>query len=358
MKASDFSNTPKHASYDAIVVGSGPNGLAAAIKIAQSGASVLVIEAKDSPGGGMRTKELTLPGFEHDVCSAIHPMAIASPFFKTLPLAEHGLVWSQPDFPVVQPMANGEAVVHEREVERTAARLGKDRQAYIDLFEPFVKQADQLYEALLGPPTFPPKNLRATMAFGMHALKSAKSLAEAKFQTPEARALFAGHAAHSVQPLDSTATAAFGIMLGVSAHKVGWPVARGGSDNITRALVSIFRDLGGEVVCRRRIDTIEELPRSQAYLFDVAPVALARICRTRLPQAYVDSLKKYRHGPGVFKVDWALSEPIPWTNPGLRAHRLRSRRRNVGRGRRSGATGLARSSSAEAVPYFGSTDFI
>ena len=299
--------------YDAVVVGSGPNGLAAAIELARTGASVLVVEARDTPGGGMRSAELTLPGFVHDVCAAIHPMGIASPFFQSLPLSDHGLSWVHPQFPVVQPMDGGRAAVHERSVEKTAERLGDDRQAYLRLFAGLTENAPKLYASLLGPLGFP-KHPLAMLQFGRHALKSAKNLAFRAFQTAEARALFAGHAAHSIQPLENAATAAVGLMLGVSAHGVGWPVARGGSQKIADALVGVFREFGGELACGTPVDAIEDLPNARAYLFDVSAPALARICRSRLPHGYRRTLQTYRYGPGVFKVDWALSEPIPWAN--------------------------------------------
>ncbi len=300
-------------SYDAVVVGSGPNGLAAAIELAGNGAAVLVVEAKETPGGGMRSAQLTLPGYVHDVCAAIHPMGIASPFLRSLPLGEHGLSWVQPEFPVVQPMDDGRAAVHERCVEKTADRLGEDRAAYVRLFARLTKNAPKLYASLLGPLGLP-KHPGAMLQFGRHALKSAQNLAFRAFRTAEARALFAGHAAHSIQPLENAATAAVGLMLGVSAHSVGWPVARGGSQSIADALVAMLCDLGGELACETRVQAVEDLPDAQVYLFDVSAPALARICRSRLPQGYRNALQAYRYGPGVFKVDWALSDPIPWTN--------------------------------------------
>lgn len=313
MKPEDFSNSPKHSSYDAVVVGSGPNGLAAAISLAQNGAKVLVVEGKSTPGGGLRTKELTIPGFRHDVCAAIHPMGIASPFLKLLDLEAHGLFWNQPNYPVVQPMDEGRAVVHERSVSETAARLGKDEKAYLRLFEGLTNDASKLYASLLGPLTFPRHPL-AMLKFGRHALKSAKQLVDQYFTTPEARALFSGHAAHSVQALESVATAAVGLMLGVSAHRVGWPVARGGTESIARALISILRELDGELICDAPVSSFDALPKASVYLFDTSPRALASICQSQLPLGYRNQLGNYRHGPGVFKVDWALKEPIPWTN--------------------------------------------
>ena len=309
---SDFPNSPKSSSYDAIVVGSGPNGLAAAIELARKGASVLVIEAKKTPGGGMRTEELTLPGFAHDVCSSVHPMANASPFFQSLDLEKHGLAWKHPEFPVAHPFDGGRAITGARSVKDTAAGLGEDEKGYSELFQPLVDEAAKLNEALLGPFTFP-KYPGLLARFGTNAIRSAVSLANARFKTPEARALFAGHAAHSVQPLENTATAAFGLMLAIASHQVGWPVAAGGSRSIAAALVSELEKLGGEVNCGHCVGTIEELPKAKVYLFDTSPAALASICRTRLPDRYIKKLKAFRHGPAVFKVDWALSDPIPWT---------------------------------------------
>ncbi|MEM1296531.1 MAG: NAD(P)/FAD-dependent oxidoreductase [Verrucomicrobiota bacterium] len=317
MNPEDFSNSPKHSSYDAVVVGSGPNGLAAAIFLAQNGAKVLVIEAKSTPGGGLRCAEFTLPGFTHDVCAAIHPMGIASPFLKLLDLEGHGLFWTQPTFPVVQPLDDGRAVVHERSVAATAARLGADERAYRNLFDRLTEDSAKLYASLLGPLTLP-RHPFAMLNFGRHALKSAKQLADQAFQTTEAKALFSGHAAHSVQALESTATAAVGLMLGVSAHSVGWPVARGGTQSIARALISIFRELDGEIICDAPITSFNSLPTANAYLFDTSPKALASICQSQLPSRYREKLKSYRYGPGVFKVDWALSESIPWTNEAAR----------------------------------------
>lgn len=314
MNASDFSDSPRAAGYDAVVVGSGPNGLAAAIKIAQSGASVLVIEGRDTPGGGMRSAEVTLPGFTHDVCSAIHPMAVASPFFKTLPLAEHGLEWVHPDFPAAQPIDGGRAVIHERGIEATANRLGaRDGRAYRRIFQPLVECAPQLYQQLLGPLGIP-RHPFAMARLGLHALRSARGFAHGKFETEEARALFAGHAAHSIQPLENVATAAIGLMLGITAHDVGWPIAKGGSGKIGEALITIFQGLGGEIVCRRPIARFDELPKAKVYLFDTSPGAMSEICGDRLPMRYRKELGRYRFGPGVFKVDWALRAPIPWRN--------------------------------------------
>jgi phytoene dehydrogenase-like protein len=300
--------------WDAVVIGSGPNGLAAAITLAREGLSVRVLEGKSTWGGGTRTLGFTLPGFRHDVCSAIHPMGIASPFFQSVDLESHGLRWLHPEFPLVQPLDGGRAIVHERSVELTAARLGRDEASYCRIFDPLTQGSRKLYADLLGPLSLP-RHPFAAASFGRRALLSAKHLAESSFRTPEARALIAGHAAHSVLPLEAPGTAAFALMLGVSAHAVGWPVAEGGSQAIADALVGLLRSLGGDVICDHPVQRFEDLPSARVYLFDTAPSRLAEICGERLPSGYRAALQRFRHGPGAFKVDWALSNPIPWTHP-------------------------------------------
>ncbi len=316
MSPSDFSNSPAQSSYDAVVIGSGPNGFAAAITLAREGAKVLVVEAKGTPGGGMRTAELTQPGFRHDICAAIHPMGIASPFFQSLDLPQAGLEWLHPEFPVVQPLDHGEAVVHQRSVEDTAASLGPDERAYRRLLSPLVDHSAKLYASLLGPLSVP-KHPIAMLHFGKHALKSAETLV-GRFSSPEAKALISGHAAHSVQPLDHTATAAVGLMLAVSAHSVGWPVAKGGTASITAALAKILNKLGGEIICGFSVASIDELPSTKAYLFDTSVPDFGSICEDQLPIRYLKALNQYRYGPGLFKMDWALREPIPWINAAAR----------------------------------------
>jgi phytoene dehydrogenase-like protein len=300
--------------YDAIVVGSGPNGLAAAITVARAGRSVLVLEAQPTLGGGARSAELTLPGYVHDLCSAIHPMAVASPFFRTLPLAEHGLDWIEPPAALAHPLDDGSAALLERSFDSTIATLGPDALAYRRLFEPLVEHAEALFADALGPLRVP-KHPLLLMKFGLKAIRSAKGLINAWLQGPRARALFAGIAAHAIMPLEHFLTSAIGLMLGVAGHYVGWPLPRGGTQRITDALVSYLRSLGGEVIAGWRVQSLGELPSSRVVIFDTAPRNLARICGDRLPRRYRAKLEKFRHGPAAFKLDLALDGPIPWKNP-------------------------------------------
>ena len=303
----------RHFEFDAVVIGSGPNGLAAAIAIAREGGSVLVLESRDSPGGGTRTAELTLPGFHHDVCSAVHPTAMASPFFNSLRLADHGLEFIHPEIPLAHPLDGGRCAVMHQLFERTAAGLGEDEDAYLKVFRSLVAKADPLFDQLLAPPLRLPKTPFAMAGFGMKAMRSASGLATSYFKSDAARALFAGNAAHSIMPLRAPFTAAIGLVIMLSCHRYGWPVARGGSGQITAALCSLLRSLGGKIECGRRVETIEHLPKAKAYLFDTSPSALADIAAPRLPGRFIQSLRKFRHGPGIFKIDYALSDPIPWT---------------------------------------------
>lgn len=305
--------------YDAVVIGSGPNGLGAAITLAQAGWRVLVVESHDSPGGGMRSAELTLPGFIHDTCSAIHPMALASPLFQSLPLAEHGLEWIHPDVLVAHPLDGGHAAAMLHSFQATAVGLGVDAAAYRRLFGPLIGDAEILFREMLGPLQIPPRHPVALTRFGLRALPSALAAARRYFADEPARALFAGNAAHSVMPLDRPlATSAIGIMLMLAGHVHGWPFPRGGAGKITDALVACLKAHGGEIVCGWRVATLDELPVARAYLFDTAPSALASIAGERLPAAYRRRLVRYRHGPGIFKIDYALSAPVPWTNESCR----------------------------------------
>jgi phytoene dehydrogenase-like protein len=299
------------ANYDAVVVGAGPNGLAAAITLAQAGRHVLVVEARDTIGGGTRTAELTLPGFHHDICSAIHPLGIMSPFFRSLPLADYGLEWIIPPVSVAHPLDGGRAVGVVQSVEETAAGLGRDGKAYRRLIGPLAHNWQDAVHDLMGPLRIPRRPwiyVRNSLAF----LAPAAWVARSVFRTEEARALFMGMAGHSMLPLTHPATGAFGMLLSMSAHAVGWPVPRGGSQAIGDALAAHLRSLGGEIQCGWEVKSIDELPAARSYLFDTAPKGLLQIAGDRMPAGYRAQLEGFRYNQGVFKVDWALAEPVPW----------------------------------------------
>ena len=298
-------------SYDAIVVGAGPNGLAAAIELVRAGRSVLLLEAEEAVGGGARSGELTLPGFVHDICSAIHPLGAGSPFFHALPLVEHGLTWIYPPVQVAHPLGDGTAALLERSVASTGQTLGPDAAAYRQLMDPLVDDWDQLATDLLAPPRLPRHPL-ALVRFGLSAVRPASSLARRRFAGPQARALFAGLAAHSFMPLHRLPTAAFGLVLGVLGHAVGWPRPRGGSQRIADALASYFQSIGGEIMTGAPVQSIDELPPARANLFDLTTRQVLRLAGHCLPFRYRFQLERYRYGPGAFKVDWALDGPIPW----------------------------------------------
>lgn len=297
-------------SLDAIVIGSGPNGLAAAIVLAQAGRSVRVYEAEPNTGGGLHSAELTLPGFTHDVCATVHALTLASPFLKTLPLAEHGVQFAHPEAPFAHPLDDGTAVIAERSVEATAELLDRDRDAYRKLFAPFVRASERLMDAILRPIGFHDPLLLAT--FGMKAIRSASSLAHSEFSSERTRALFAGAAAHSMLPLSTLSTAGFAMGLITSAHSVGWPVVRGGSQRLADALAFHLQKLGGEVATNARIESLSELPPARAVLCDVTPRQFLKIAGHQLPTSYRKRLGRFRYGPGVFKLDFALREPVPW----------------------------------------------
>jgi phytoene dehydrogenase-like protein len=304
---------PEHTS-DAVVVGSGPNGLAGAIVLAQAGRAVTVLEGAETIGGGCRSEELTLPGFVHDSCSTVHALALASPFLSSLPLAQHGLELVQPAAPLAHPLDDGSAVMLERSVEETARGLDLDAQAYRRLFDPLVGSSGNLMREILGP-LRPPRHPLLMARFGSSALRSASGLARSRFEGKRARALLAGCAAHSMLSLRSPATAAFGIVLALSAHRVGWPVARGGSQRLADALASELRSLGGRIEVGHWVESLDELPDAGTALLDVTPHQLLRLAGPRLPGGYAKRLGRYRYGPGVFKLDWALDGPIPWSAP-------------------------------------------
>ena len=301
-------------SGEAVVVGSGPNGLAAAIVLARAGSAVTVLEGSETVGGGCRSEELTLPGFVHDTCSTVHALALVSPFLKSLSLAEQGLELVHPDVPLAHPLDDGTAVVMERSVEETAKGLGQDARAYRRLFGPLVRDSDALVGEILGP-LRPPKHPLVMARFAPSALRSAIGLARARFDGPRARALLTGCCAHSMLSLRAPASAAFGIVLALSAHSVGWPVARGGSQQLADALAAELSSLGGRVETARWVESLDELAGTAATLVDVTPRQLLRLAGPRLPDRYASSLRRYRYGPGVFKLDWALDGPIPWTAP-------------------------------------------
>lgn len=300
---------------DAIVVGAGPNGLAAAITLARAGRSVRIYEAAPVIGGGMRSAELTLPGFTHDVCATVHALARVSPLLRTLPLADHGLELIQPAAPFAHPLDDGSAVVVQQSLDAIGDALSAgDARRYRALLAPFVEHVEPLMDALLGPLSFDHPALMTR--FGRHAIQSAEGLARRAFADERTRAMFAGVAAHSMVPLDRLATSGYGLTLLIAAHSVGWPIARGGSQQLANALASCLRSLGGEIITGELVESLDALPRARAVLCDVTPRQLIRLAGERLPPAYRDRLSRFRYGPGVFKMDWALSSPVPWRDAG------------------------------------------
>jgi phytoene dehydrogenase-like protein len=296
---------------DAIVIGSGPNGLAAAITLARAGKSVLLREGAETIGGSARTAALTLPGFLHDVCSTVHALARVSPFMRSLPLADAGLQLVDPPAAFAHPLDDGTAAVAERSLDATADGLGVDAAGYRSLMGPLVEAWDKLAPQLLAPPGWPRHPLLMAK-FGVRGLPSARWVADHYFTTPKAKALFAGAAAHAILPLDWLATSAFGLVLTAAAHTAGWPVARGGSQQLVNALAKIFLDAGGEIVTSSPVGSLDELPPSRVLLCDISPRQLLQIAGTRLSESRRAKLARYRYGPGTFKLDWALSDPIPW----------------------------------------------
>lgn len=346
-------------STEAIVVGAGPNGLAAAIRLARAGLSVLVLEARKEPGGGATTAELTLPGFLHDICSSVFPLGAGSPFFRTLPLGDYGLEWVQPTTPLAHPLGEADAAALERDsgggggntvtlerdpgataalerdsdgatalerdpggaaaaLERdpgaTARALGPDGDAWLDLFRPFTDRGDELLRDVLAPLHWP-SHPRLMARFGLQAVRSAAGLARARFKGPRARALLAGCAAHSSAPLNQATTAAIGLLLAGSGHAYGWPFARGGARAVTAALAGYVKALGGRIECSAPVHSLAELPPARVVMLDLVPRGVLRVAGERLPGRYRRALERYRYGPGIFKIDWALDAPIPWTAP-------------------------------------------
>jgi phytoene dehydrogenase-like protein len=297
--------------YDAIVVGSGPNGLAAAITMQRAGLSVLLIEGKETIGGGMRTQELTLPGFKHDVCSAIHPMAMASPFFADLPLDKYGLTFIQAPLAAAHHFDDGSAAFLSGSMEETASALGQDKDTYLNLIRPVVNNWKEIAADTMGPLGIPSQPLLLAQ-FGLNAVRSADAIA-AKFITKEAKGLWAGMSAHAIQPLSNLTSAAIGLVLSAVGHKYGWPIPKGGSQSIANALAAYFVDLGGKVETGRMVKSVKELPSHKVVLFDLTPKQLLQIAGDELSAFYKWQLSRYKQGMGVFKVDWALNGPVPFT---------------------------------------------
>ncbi len=302
--------------YDAVIVGSGPNGLAAAILLQQNGLSVLLLEGKEEIGGGLRCAEFTLPGFLHDICSAVHPLAAASHFFKQLPLSTYGLEYIYPEINTAHPFDNGTAAILKGSVINTAALLGEDEQAYLKLIQPVVNDWPLIAPDVLGPLNFP-KYPVAMARFALPALTAVTHLNK-RFKTIEARGLFAGMAAHSIQPLSNLTTSAVALVLMASGHLTGWPIPKGGSNQIAMALASYFVAIGGKVETNAYITSLQQLPSAHAFLFDVTPRQLLKIAGHKFSSLYKWQLERYRYGMGVFKIDWALNSPIPFTAAGCK----------------------------------------
>ncbi|PZR79497.1 MAG: FAD-dependent oxidoreductase, partial [Chthoniobacterales bacterium] len=301
--------------HDAVVVGSGPNGLAAAITLAHAGCNVLVLEANETIGGGARSAELTLPGFLHDVCSAVHPLAVASPFFNSLPLSRFGLEWIQPKIPLAHPLDNGDVACLYRDLNQTAESLADDGDSYRRLMQPLLRHWPVLTPEILQPMLHFPRHPIAMARFGTRALLPATVLTRTRFQQPAARALFAGMAAHSFLPLESAASSAIGLVLGLAGHGAGWPIPRGGSQSIANSLAEYFRKLGGTIETGRACNSLADLPKSRALLLDVTVWQFLALAGDRLRASYRRKLARFCHAPGIFKIDYALDSPIPWRNP-------------------------------------------
>jgi phytoene dehydrogenase-like protein len=300
--------------YDSIVIGAGPNGLSAAIALAKVGMSVLLVESAETIGGGCRSAALTLPGFTHDICSSIHPLAIGSPFFRTLPLNKYGLNWVHPNAPFAHPFDDGTAVLVKRSIEETAYQLKEDDKRYTELMNSLNANWDHVCAVLLKPLDLI-KHPLALTKFGIRAIMSADFLARTSFRGQLARGTFAGVAAHSALPLTNFASASIGLSLNLAAHSVGWPMPEGGAQKLADALADYFKDLGGEIITDCPVKSLGELPLSKLILCDVTPKQLLNIAGSRLSNLYKSKLSRYRYGAGSFKVDWALDKPIPWNAP-------------------------------------------
>lgn len=299
--------------YDAVVVGAGPNGLAAAVLLARHALDVLVVEAGEEPGGAVRSEALTRPGFIHDTCSAVHPLAAGSPFLTTLPLEEHGLEWIHPPVPLAHPLDGDQCATLRRSLDETASALGPDSGAWRSLLGGPARRWDSFAADVLGPLLRWPSHPARMARFATHALRSASGLLRARFETEEARVLLGGCAAHSFLPLERSPSAAVGLVLAAAAHAVGWPIPRGGSRRLAAALADHLRSLGGEIRTGWTVRSLEELPPSRAVLLDLTPRQVVAVAETHLPERYLRRLRRYRYGPAAFKIDWALDGPVPWS---------------------------------------------
>lgn len=298
-------------SYDAVIVGAGPNGLSAGIELARQGLSVCVLEAKETIGGGARTAEITEPGFLHDICSAIHPVGVVSPFFKSMELERWGVEWVYPEVALAHPFDDGDAALLYQSLDKTGDTLGEDKRAYEELMRPFVERAGDFFEETLRPIRFP-RHPFLMLRFGLLGLRSSAGLAQARFRQKKAKALFAGCCAHSVLPLKKAGTASFGMVLALAAHAINWPSVRGGSQRIIEALAACLKSLGGEIRTLHPVGSMKDVPEARAILFDLTPRQVVSIAGDELPSGYRRKLSNFRYGPGVFKIDWALDGPIPW----------------------------------------------
>ncbi|WP_345231562.1 NAD(P)/FAD-dependent oxidoreductase [Olivibacter ginsenosidimutans] len=298
--------------YDAVIVGSGPNGLAAAIALQQEGLDVLLLEGKETIGGGLRSAELLLPGYKHDICSAIHPLALQSPFFKTLPLAEHGLQYCYPEIQAAHPLDDGRAVGLYASITATAEQFGVDKQTYLEVFDPLLNIWPQIIDDVLAPFHWP-KHPMDFLQFGWKALRPAMATAR-QFQSTTLRALWAGMAAHAMLPLSKITTSAIALVLTAAGHQRGWPIPKGGSQGLAQALAAYFVAIGGEIVTNYPISSLSQLPKAKAVLFDLGPKQLLQLAGHRFSATYRRQLQNYRYGMGVFKMDWILDGPVPFTS--------------------------------------------
>jgi phytoene dehydrogenase-like protein len=296
---------------DVAIIGSGPNGLSAAIELARAGRSVTVHEAASTVGGSARSAALTLAGYTHDICSTVAALAISSPFMRSIPLENLGVDLIQPAAAFAHPLDDGSAAVAYRSIDATARTLGGDGVSWKRLMGPLVENWAVLAPMLLGPPRFPAHPL-VLGRFGLSAFRSARGLVDRNFRSPHARALFAGAAAHAIVPLDWRATAAFGLILATSAHADGWPVVRGGMQKISDALAAYLVSLGGKIELGRPVRSLDELSEFRTVVCDVTPRQLIRLAGEKMPTGYRQKLEKFHYGPGAFKIDWALDGPIPW----------------------------------------------